>query len=480
MIKNFFYLLIFSCAILFVISCEEETLEQEPVQLDAPAPRLQNSTSSTFTIEWDEVENASVYVYSLNGTDEESTSNLYVSYLDLLPGEYDFKVKAVASNPTMYLDSDWSEMTVTLAVNKLNTPVLTITNQTAASFTVSWDPVEYAVSYVYSVNDGKEEITEDFSFTREFLPEGEYVIKVKALAVSNDFMDSEWAEEAVILERPIDICTAYIPAGKFMMGTPEGGYTTYPQREVYHEVTLTEDYYMSIYEITTSQFAEFLNAVGVKSDCLYLTEEYGEQRLLAVMDLNYDSDRWSPVEGMESHPIRSVSWYGANEFARWAGGSLPTDAQWEYACRGGQTESKYFGIGDGDKLVSGMAHFNSQWEFDASLGGLYENESGEMFDSTASVGSYMPNGYGLYDMHGNVFEWTADWFIEDLGTDPVVNPIGPDAPPYGDYSTRVTRGGSYITSASGCRSAHRGNLMPNETAYFMGFRIIFPAEYKDE
>lgn len=186
---------------LCAVSCEEKEPEVQPVQLEAPALTIVNSTSSSFTIGWEAVENASSYVYTLNGQQEETTSELSVAYTDLTPGEYVLKVKAVASAPELYHDSEWAEITVTLSLNKLSTPSLSVTDRTYTSFTIGWEAVENAASYAYTVNDGEEGTTTEIFFTEEGLSAGEYSVKVKAVASEDgEFTDSDWAEISVVIE----------------------------------------------------------------------------------------------------------------------------------------------------------------------------------------------------------------------------------------------------------------------------------------
>lgn len=199
--KSLIYSVVLLTAALSAVSCEEKEPEVRPVQLDTPALALINSTSSSFTVGWAAVENASSYVYTLNGQQEETTSELSVTYEDLTPGEYVLKVKAVATNPEQYPDSGWAEITVTIAVNKLTTPTLTVIEQTAASFTVGWEAVENAASYAYTVNDGMESTTSELFFMEEGLSAGEYFVKVKAVASEDgEFTDSDWAEISVCID----------------------------------------------------------------------------------------------------------------------------------------------------------------------------------------------------------------------------------------------------------------------------------------
>lgn len=275
----------------------------------------------------------------------------------------------------------------------------------------------------------------------------------------------------------INMETVFIKAGTFKMGSP----VEEPDRfdnETKHEVTLTQDFYMGKYEVTNAQYAAFLNAAGVTFENgfgYYQTTAAGRQKLIQEdsWGLKYDNGAWKPQDGKDDFPVIYVTWYGADEFARWAGGSLPTEAQWEYACRGGQEQSLPFGIGDGTKLVAGMANYYIQYSYELP-GGNFTDESGygnSYVSQTTAIGSYdYPNGYGLYDMHGNVYEWCADsWDGSDYSLDPVIDPVSPNP-----GSSRVFRGGSCSNSAQNCRSAYRSGGGPGSSYNVVGFRVVFP------
>lgn len=273
-----------------------------------------------------------------------------------------------------------------------------------------------------------------------------------------------------------------IPAGSFWMGSPDGksGVAKEPRRipnETRHRVTITKPFLMSAYEVTNAQFAAFLNATGVKGDAkssTTKTELLYESSGAYDWGLHYDDDaqKWIPVPGYDNYPVIFVNWSGACEFAEWAGGSLPTEAQWEYACRGGK-ENLPFGIGDGKRLDGTMANYRCNQTYDYNKGGTSPS-SDKPLGKTCEVGSYAPNAYGLYDMHGNVYEWCSDWFVYDLGTEEVSDPTGPET---SEDDKRVVKGGSYDISPVQCRSAAREGYSPVATeGQKFGFRIVRKVE----
>ena len=224
---------------------------------------------------------------------------------------------------------------------------------------------------------------------------------------------------------------ATIPAGTFTMGSPpsevgrEAG-------ETKHLVTLAA-FKMSKYEVTFEQYDLFCNATG----------------------------RGRPNDagwGRGKRPVINVSWNDAVAFADWMGCRLPTEAEWEYACRAG-TKTPF---NTGDNLTTLQANYNGNYPYS-------NNAKGEGREKTMLVGSFSPNAWGLYDMHGNVWEWCSDWY-DDYSTGAQNDPKGPAT-----GSFRVFRGGSWINGALRCRSAFRINFgSPVSRNGYMGFRLVSP------
>jgi formylglycine-generating enzyme required for sulfatase activity len=216
---------------------------------------------------------------------------------------------------------------------------------------------------------------------------------------------------------------ALIPAGKFLMGSlgDEAGRDEDegPQREV----VVSKSFYMGVHEITQGQYE-------------------------AVMGAN-------PSKFIDAaKPVESVSWEDAAEFCRRVSRrahqpvALPTEAQWEYACRTGSKTR--FGFGDDDRQLSTYARYGQGAEA-----------------GTAAVGSKKPSAWGLYDMHGNVWEWCADWYASSYVNAATQDPTGPLS---GQW--RVLRGGSWVNTWEGCRCAARNKSTPDVRYNGIGFRVV--------
>lgn len=252
----------------------------------------------------------------------------------------------------------------------------------------------------------------------------------------------------------------YIPAGTFTMGSPNNEVNR-DNDETQHQVTINA-FRIARYEITNAQYAIFLNAKGVGSNGIYEAGTYPTNALIysnSNWGLIYTGKQWEPVAGYENNPVINVSWYGAAEFATYVGGTLPTEAQWEYACRGGTTTP----FNTGTCLTNEQANYNWNYPYNTCINTITSSTL-----KTKRVGTYTANAYGLYDMHGNVWEWCNDLYgTYPTTTTTITNPTGATT-----GIIRVIRGGGWGDWAHGCRSADRNFASENGFNYNLGFRVV--------
>jgi formylglycine-generating enzyme required for sulfatase activity len=350
-----------------------------------------------------------------------------------------------------------------------------------AVFSAEGTPYEWAVP-----DDAVFEAGKNYIYSLSVHPTGAETEEASTAPIGSI---TPWVNDDHSASRIIE--TVRIPAGTFSMGSPETEPNRYSYGETQHTVTLTQDYYMSKYEITNDQYAVFLNARGIEGvydgGSVRKAIYEGKALFYQVSDrgVYWDTEnaRWIVRDALyKNHPVINVTWYGADEYARWAGGSLPTEAQWEYACRAGTTTP--FGTGDGTSLYADRANFNGGYPYALPGGSIYGYLGYEpphtYLGTTAPVGSYPPNAWGLYDMHGNAAEWCSDWFAS-YGSGGVSD--DPAGPAFGSY--RVVRGGGYASYAAHSRSATRDGYTPMSYYsyydyynnyyyhYSLGFRVVF-------
>ena len=239
-----------------------------------------------------------------------------------------------------------------------------------------------------------------------------------------------------------------IPAGEFQMGSNSGDSDEKPIHSVY-----VDAFYMDKYEVTNAQYAAFLNAKGKHTEGgnTWLDIGDGDERI------EYVAGVYRAKGGYENHPVVEVSWYGAVAYAAWAGKRLPTEAEWEKAARGPPAGLTYPW---GNTIDRNKANYNRH------------------IRDTTAVGRYTANGYGLYDMAGNVWEWCLDEYNRGFyAVSPSQNPLsGANSFEWildnytGIKSSRVLRGGSWGGIAQDMRVANRSNPTPTNTSSFSGFR----------
>ena len=283
-----------------------------------------------------------------------------------------------------------------------------------------------------------------------------------------------------------------IPAGEFMMGNSHKAEddlevvkpyhwctVKYFDREYpRHRVRITRPFYLGAYAVTVGQFRRFVESTG------YQTEAEKSGKGAAGIDpstrLNGNNPAWSwrspGFKQTDSHPVVSVSWNDAVAFCKWLSRkeskrySLPSEAEWEYACRAGSTTRFYNGE-DPEKLADIANVYDL--DCDAALPGpprikgvgVIQAHDGYVY--TAPVGSFRPNAFGLYDMTGNVQQWCADWDGDNYyRKSPVDDPTGPKS-----GVARVVRGSSWVEGPETARSASREGVGPDWRDNEIGFRV---------
>lgn len=274
-----------------------------------------------------------------------------------------------------------------------------------------------------------------------------------------------------------------IPAGMFYMGTDDAeGFPEDGEGPV-RTVTMSA-YQIGRYPVTNQQYAEFVEDTGYRTEAEQFgwsfvfhllvartARKRGHVRRVPGLDWwlavqgatwNHPEGKGSHVRDRQDHPVVHVSHNDALAFCRWAGTRLPREAEWEYAARGGLEQKRYVW---GDELTPGGRHMCNIWQGDFPR--INTGEDGWI--GTCPVGSYEPNGYGLYTVAGNVWEWCAEpWSV------PAIVDTTPE-PTAGDASRRVMRGGSYLCHHSYCnryRVAARSSNTPDSSTGNCGFRCV--------
>lgn len=211
-----------------------------------------------------------------------------------------------------------------------------------------------------------------------------------------------------------------VPEGPFWMGKKKG---RAHHDSILHKIYI-DNYYIDKVEVTNEQYARFMEDTG-----------------------HYEPNYWNdPRFNDPRFPVVGITYYNAKEYAKWAGKRLPTEAEWEKAARGGETVLASYPWGEG--LTKEQANFHSM--------------------SATPVASYKANGYGLFDVSGNVWEWISDFYDKSYyPTSPYKNPQGPENGRY-----RVIRGGAFNTSPQALECGHRYAYDPTLTMYFIGFRCV--------
>ncbi len=255
----------------------------------------------------------------------------------------------------------------------------------------------------------------------------------------------------VLLGDNVSMEFVHIEPGRFIMGSDTGGQDTRPA----YKVTITRGFYIGKHEVTRAQFAAYVRETGFKTDA----EKYGSAHVWTTASgyTEKEGASWKNpgFPQTDGHPVVCVSWNDVVAFCKWLSrrigrtSRLATEAEWEYVCRAGSA-GKWCVGNDENRLP------DSAW---------YQNNSGRY---THAVGRKRPNAWGLYDIHGNVWEWCADWYSgEYYQHTPREDPKGPR-----DGKHRVLRGGGWCSSADECRSAYRDGYAPANAYADTGFRAV--------
>jgi formylglycine-generating enzyme required for sulfatase activity len=310
----------------------------------------------------------------------------------------------------------------------------------------------------------------------------------------------------------------WIPGGIYQQGAPSNDKMALPHEKPKHSVKV-DGFYMDITEVTNNQFSKFIDATN------YITtaEQPIDWALIAsqlpagtlkphdsilqpgsllfkktktsVPNL-YDFSQWwkwsiganwkqpngigSTIIGKENHPVVHVSFQDAQEYCKWAGRRLPTEAEWEYAARGGKKDMIYFW----GNIVENLSSKLNSWEGEFPV----YNSKADGFEKSAPVKSFPPNDFGLYEISGNVWEWTSDWYnINYYSTlasqkDTSFNPKGADTafnPNNPLLSEKIIKGGSFLCNSSYCSSYRVSARMatdPDSSLEHLGFRTVLTAK----
>ncbi len=289
----------------------------------------------------------------------------------------------------------------------------------------------------------------------------------------------------------------WVPGGAFWMGADD---TSMTDAKPVHEVSVT-GFWIDRTEVTNRKFAGFVKATGYitvaerKPDAKDYPGAPPEKLVpgsivftppAGRVSLDDPSAWWSyvpgaswrhpdgpasTIDGKDDHPVVQICFYDAQAYASWAGKRLPTEAEWEYAARGKRARSRY--VWGDDRLPGG------KWQANIWEGTFPDQDTAQDgFARTAPVGSFPANGFGLFDMAGNVWEWCSDWYRPRYETSPRDNPVGPSSsydPDEPNVPKRVQRGGSFLCSDQYCTRylpGARGRGAPDSGLSHLGLRCV--------
>ena len=324
------------------------------------------------------------------------------------------------------------------------------------------------------------------------------LVFVLTLTISPSILAVDQGALPTAIENSLGMKFILVPAGEFLMGNDEPpdvlskAYPQYERRRVQelgdeapvHRVRITQAFYLGQFEVSVGQFRKFIEASG------YIPESVADGTGAYGYNTDYDSTKSISGDAFEgrdpkyswrnpgfvqgdNHPVLNVTWNDAVALAKWLSEKegvkyrLPTEAEWEYACRAG-TRTRYTSGDNPESLLTVANVFDSDAKEYWLRWAQFALSGHDSFAFTSPVGSFAPNAWGLYDMHGNVWEWVSDWYGDDYyARSPIDDPQGPS-----DGIVRVRRGGSWHTWALYARSSYRNWISPNSRYALVGMRLL--------
>lgn len=264
-----------------------------------------------------------------------------------------------------------------------------------------------------------------------------------------------------------------LPAGEFLMGAPDEDAEAREDEKPQHLVRIEQPFDMGMYEVTIGQFRKFVEAANFKTRAEDDGGGYAYDVATQRLSLNHDSSWKSTGFGQtDDHPVINICWHDAVAFCEWLSQvegqtyRLPTEVEWEYACRAGTTTS--WSTGAEFDSIHGSGNI-----CDTNLRSVYPFAKwtvpwSDGYAFTAPVGQFRPNAFGLYDMHGNVFEWCSDTWLQQDYTGKRID----DPDEKLEKGSRIVRGGSFLSLTTFTRSTDRVGLVDTMRNCIVGFRVV--------